>query len=66
MLTKKEREVLQLRQKGMTQVEAAKKLGVTQAAVSKFEKNALDKLRRAKKIVSWAEKLGLEVEEDEF
>ena len=66
MLTKKELEVLKLRQKKMTQVEVAEQLGITQAAVSKFEKNALEKIKKAYKAVALAKKLGLEVDEDEL
>ena len=44
MLTEKEIEVLRLRKAGLMQVEVAKKLGISQAAVSSFEKNALRKI----------------------
>jgi Tfx family DNA-binding protein len=47
LLTEKEIEVLRLRKANLTQVEVAKKLGVSQAAVSSFEKNALKKIREA-------------------
>ncbi|MBN2459522.1 helix-turn-helix domain-containing protein, partial [Candidatus Woesearchaeota archaeon] len=40
MLTEKEIEVLELRAKKLTQIEVSKKLGISQAAVSHFEKNA--------------------------
>ena len=66
MITKKEREVLELRKQGLTQVEVAKKLKISQAAVSKFEKNAIRKIQEAFKTVALAKKLGVEVEEDEI
>jgi len=47
LLTEKEIEVLRLRKANLTQVEVAKKLGVSQAAVSSFEKNALRKITEA-------------------
>lgn len=50
MLTKKEIDVLQLRKLGLTQVEVSKKMGISQAAVSSFEKNALKKIDDAKEV----------------
>jgi transcriptional regulator len=47
MLTEKEFQILQLRQKGMLQVEIAKRLHITQGAVSRFEKNARWKIQDA-------------------
>jgi len=57
MLTQKEIKVLELRKKGLTQIEVSKKLGISQAAVSHFETNALKKIREAKKILQIARKL---------
>lgn len=65
MITNKEREVLELRKKGLTQVEVAKKLKISQAAVSKFEKNAIFKVREAFKTLKLAKALGIEVDPDE-
>jgi Tfx family DNA-binding protein len=59
MLTDKEIKVLELRQKGLTQVEVASKLGISQAAVSSFEKNALNKIRDAEMILQTARRLGV-------
>ena len=66
MLTRKEREVLELRQKGLKQTEVAKKLKISQAAVSKFEKNAIDKIKEAHRTILIAKKLKVEVEDDEY
>ena len=66
MFTKKEIEVLELRRKKLTQTEVAKKLKITQAAVSKFEKNAIAKIKDAKRLLILAEKMNLEVEEDGY
>ena len=66
MLTKKEISVLELRRQKLTQTEVARKLGISQAAVSKFEKNAVLKIRRAVRTLEIAKRLKLEVEEDEF
>lgn len=64
MLTKRERQVLELREeKGHTQQEVAKLLGISQAAVSKFECNAHKKIRNAKITLKIANKLGVEVED---
>jgi transcriptional regulator len=65
LLTKKEIKVLELRQQKLTQTEVAKKLDISQAAVSKFEKNAISKIRHALRTLEIAKKMKLEVEEDE-
>jgi Tfx family DNA-binding protein len=59
MLTKKEIEVLELRQKGLIQKDVAKKLGISQAAVSHFEKNARRKIAEAKTTIEAARRLGV-------
>ncbi len=59
MLTEKEIQVLELRRKGLTQIEASKKLGISQAAVSHFEKNALRKISEAKTTIDTARRLGI-------
>ncbi|NQU98227.1 hypothetical protein HQ533_02065 [Candidatus Woesearchaeota archaeon] len=59
MLTQKEIEVLELRAKELTQVGVSKKLDISQAAVSNFEKNALRKIREARQTLEEAERLGL-------
>ena len=59
MLTRKEIEVLELRSKNLTQIEVAEKLGISQAAVSKFEKNALRKIHEAEDTLTIAKKLKL-------
>lgn len=66
MFTRKEIEILELRKKNLTQSEVAKKLKITQAAVSKFEKNAFKKILDAKKIISITNKMGVEVDDEEF
>ena len=59
MLTQKEIKVLELRAKKLTQIEVSKKLGISQAAVSHFEKNALRKINEAKETLKIARKLGI-------
>jgi len=63
MLTKKEKQILELRKKGLKQKEIASKLKISQPAVSSFENNALKKIRNAKKIMEFAKKLGVKYEE---
>jgi transcriptional regulator len=58
MLTDKEIQVLEIRAKKLTQIEVSKKLGISQAAVSHFEKNALRKIKEAEQVVEIAKKLG--------
>ncbi len=57
MLTEKEIAVMELRKKGLKQTEVAEKLKITQAAVSRFEKNAMAKLADAQKLIELAKKL---------
>lgn len=59
MLTEKESKVLELRAKKLTQIDVSKKLKISQAAVSHFEKNALRKIKEAEQILEIAKKLGL-------
>ena len=47
MLTQKEIDVLKLKARGLTQLEIAKKLNITQPAVSSFYNNARKKIREA-------------------
>ena len=63
MLTKKELDVLTLRQDGLTQTSVAKKLKITQAAVSKFEQNAKQKILDAQRTLALATKLGVSANE---
>lgn len=51
MLTEKEIEVLKLKKKGLTQLEIARKLKVSQPAVSNFYNNAIWKIKDAEGII---------------
>jgi transcriptional regulator len=51
MLTRKEIDVLKLKKKGLKQTEIAKKLKISQPAVSNFYKNALDKIKQAEEVM---------------
>ena len=64
MLTKKERQILELRNKGMKQSEIASKLKISQPAVSAFENNAIRKIRDAKKTMEFVKKMGISYEEE--
>ena len=64
MLTKKEKQILELRKKGLKQNEIASKLKISQPAVSAFETNALRKIRSAKMILDFVKKLGVVYEEE--
>ncbi|MBN2142264.1 helix-turn-helix domain-containing protein [Candidatus Woesearchaeota archaeon] len=59
MLTEKEIQVLELRKKKLTQIEVSKKLGISQAAVSHFEKNAIRKIKEAEETMKLARRLKL-------
>ena len=58
-LTEKEINVLKLRTKGLTQVQVAKRLKISQAAVSDFEKNARRKIDEARATLKVAKELGV-------
>jgi transcriptional regulator len=62
VITEKELKVLQLRKTGMTQVEVAKKLGISQAAISSFENSGLRKLEDAEEILKLAKELGIKTQ----
>ena len=59
MLTQKQIEVLKLKRNGLTQLEIAKKLKVSQPAVSSFYNNALKKIQDAKQILKIKKELKL-------
>ncbi len=59
MLTEKEIEVLKLKKRGLKQTEIAKKLKISQPAVSNFYKNALDKIKQAEQIMSIKKEMGI-------
>ena len=64
MLTKKEKQILELRKKGLKQNEIASKLKISQPAVSSFVNNALKKIRNAKKTIDFVKELRIEYEEE--
>lgn len=59
MLTEKEIEVLRLKKQGLNQLEIAKKLRISQPAVSNFYKNALTKIKQAEEIIKIKKELGV-------
>jgi len=59
VLTEKEIRVIELRKQGLTQIDVAKKLGITQAAVSNFEQNAHKKISEARNTLKIAKQLGV-------
>jgi|APSaa5957512622_1039677.scaffolds.fasta_scaffold243203_2 Tfx family DNA-binding protein len=56
-LTEKEVEVLRLKRKGFTQIQIAKRLKISQPAVSFFYRNAMNKIRDSYETVKLAKKL---------
>lgn len=62
MLTEKEIEVLRLKKDGLTQTEIARKLKITQPAVSNFYKNALNKISEAEEIIKLKKELKIKDE----
>ena len=62
MLTKKEVEVLKLKKQKLTQLEIAKKLKISQPAVSSFYNNSLKKIKDAEEILKIKIELGIKDE----
>lgn len=62
MLTGKEIEVLRLKKSGLTQLQIAKKLKISQPAVSSFYKNALSKIKDAEEVLKLKKELGVKNE----
>jgi len=59
MLTEKEIEVLKLKQQGFSQKEIAKKLNISQPAVSNFYNNALYKIKDAEELIKLKKELNI-------
>ena len=64
MLTKKEKEILDLRKKGLKQEQIATKLKISQPAVSAFENNAIRKIKEAKLLMEYVKEMKIKYEED--
>jgi transcriptional regulator len=60
MITEKEIEILKLKKKGLTQLQIAKKLKISQPAVSSFYNNAIRKIKDAEAILELKVELGLD------
>ena len=60
MLTEKEINVIKLKKEGLTQQEIAKKLKISQPAVSSFYNNALWKVKDAEEILRLKKELAIE------
>jgi len=65
VLTEKELQVLILRERGLLQKEIAKRLNMTQSAVSRFEANAERKIRDAKQQLEMLKKLGIDITDED-
>ncbi len=63
MLTEKELEILRRRMRGESQRTIADALGISQAAVSKFETNSQRKILDAEELLRIARELGITVED---
>jgi transcriptional regulator len=61
LLTEKEIGVLKLKSEGLTQVEIAKKLKISQPAVSNFYNNAIKKMREAEEVIRLKEELEIDI-----
>ncbi len=61
MFTEKEIEVLKLRKRGLKQLEIAKKLNISQPAVSAFEKSISHKIKSSIEILDLIKELGIDI-----
>jgi len=59
MLTEREKKVLELRAKGLGQNEIARRMKITQAAVSQFQTNAYKKIKESVELIEFAKKKGI-------
>ena len=59
MLTQKEIKVLKLKEKNLTQLEIAKKLKISQPAISSFYNNALKKIKDAEEVLKIKKEIGI-------
>jgi len=62
MLTKREIEIFSLRREGLTQKEIAKKLKLSQPAISKFENNIKKKTNDSLETINILRKMGVKIE----
>ncbi len=62
MLTKREIEIITLRKKGLTQKEIAKKLKLSQPAISKFENNVKKKISDCLETIKILKKSGVKID----
>jgi transcriptional regulator len=63
LLTEKELQILLLRKEGLLQKEIAKRLGINQSVVSRFEANARAKIAEAKEDLALLKAAGIEYEQ---
>lgn len=62
ILTKRELEILELRNKKLTQHQIAEELKITQSAVSRMERNAHRKIIDAMETLNIVKKMGVKIE----
>jgi len=61
-LTKRELEILELRNRRLTQQQIAKRLKITQPAISRMERNAHKKIKDAVETLNLIKKMGVKIE----
>jgi transcriptional regulator len=62
-LTERERQILELRQKGLSDYKIARTINTDPPSVTRSRKNALKKITDAKADLEWVEKTGIEIED---
>jgi len=62
VLTEKEAQVLKLRKEGLTQTEIAKRLKISQPAVSSFERSIAKKVKESVELLEFLKGIGMKPE----
>jgi DNA-binding CsgD family transcriptional regulator len=63
-LTKREREILQYKEQGLSDYKIARKINTDPPSVTRSRKNAQRKLEAARKDLAWVKEMGLCIFED--
>jgi DNA-binding NarL/FixJ family response regulator len=60
-LTERERTVLELARKGLSDYKIARKINTDPPSITRSRKNGLKKLRKAREDLLWAQKCGMQI-----
>jgi DNA-binding NarL/FixJ family response regulator len=60
-LTERERMILELNKQGLSDYKVARKINIDPPSITRSRKNAIEKLRKAKQDLDWAQQIGIEM-----